>query len=275
MRKFWLFALLAAPVAAEEGVDGVFSVWDTNRDGQLTPDEIPDAAIFGKVDANKDGKITRDEVATFLNVKPDPKPPAKAGEPKPAEKKSEAAPQLEPRTLKERLDDFFRRFDADKDGKVQKKELPGASDEQWERYDRTQDGALNRREAARYVEEQLEMAKRYPRPDNFLDLFDMNRDKKVTRKEYDGPGQFFRQYDRDDDNVVTEGELAMGPDAGPMRPEDEEAMDGPTILPKQGLLERYDADKDGRITPDELKAQNVFRRLDKNSDGLLSGAEVR
>jgi len=278
MRKLWLCALLAVPAAAEDGVDNIFAVWDANRDGILTVDEIPDAAIFSKVDADNDGKITRDEVAKFLNLTPEPKKegkdaPKKKAE-KPPEKKSEAAPMVEPRTIKERVDDLFRRYDLDKDGKIQRKELPGASDEQWQRYDRTRDDALNRREATRYVEEQLEAAKRRPRPDNFMDLFDMNRDKKVTRKEYDGPGQFFRMYDADRDNVITEAELAA-PQMVNVRPEDEMDMDGPTSLPKQGLLERYDADKDGRITPEEFKAENVFRRLDKNGDGVLSGAECR
>lgn len=279
MRKIWLCALLAAPAAADE-VDNVFSVWDLNRDGTLTRDEIPDAGIFGKIDADKDGKVTREEVAAFLDRKPEPKkdgkgPEGKEGKPAaPQEKKSESVPEAEPRTIKERVDDLFRRSDVDKDGKIQRKELPGMGDEQWQRYDRTNDGALNRREATRYVEEQLEIAKRRPTVDNFLDLFDMNRDKKVTRREYDGPGQFFRQYDANRDDVVTETELAAPPMVE-MRPEEMTDMDGPTSLPKQGLLERYDANKDDRVTPDELKAENIFRRLDKNGDGILSGAELR
>jgi Ca2+-binding EF-hand superfamily protein len=282
MRKLWLCALFAAPALADE-VDNVLAVWDLDRDGTLSPDEIPDAAIFGRLDTDKDGKVTRDEIATFLRVKAEPKkdgkgPEGKEGKDakgaKPEEKKSESAPEVEPRTIKERVDDFFRRYDQDKDGKVQRKELPGASDEQWQRYDRTRDEALNRREATRYVEEQLEMAKRRPRPDNFMDLFDMNRDKKVTKKEYDGPGQFFRQYDTDKDDVITEAELAAPPMVT-VRPEDELDMDGPTALPKQGLLERYDANKDERVTPDELKAENIFRRLDRNGDGLLTGPELR
>jgi len=272
-----LLALCALAFAGDEEVDGIFSVWDANRDGVITADEIPDAAIFGKVDADKDGKVTRAEVAAFLNLKPEAKPKAGAepAKPKSEEKKSEAAPAPEPRTVKERVADFFRRFDKNKDGKVQKDELPGVGDEQWQRYDRSRDDAFNKREATRYIEDQLEAAKRNPRPDNFMELFDLDRDRKVTRREYDGPARFFRQYDRDRDRVVTEEELTMGPDRGPMRPEDDEAMDGPTPLPKQGLIERYDANDDGRITPDELKAENVFRRLDRNRDGVLTGPELR
>ena len=277
MRKLCLLALCAAAVGGDEEIDNIFRVWDADRDGVITADEIPDAAIFEKVDADGNGKVTREEVAAFLNLKPEPKreeKPAKEPPAKPPEKKSEAAPVPEPRTVKERVADFFRRFDKNQDGKVQRDELPGAGDEQWERYDRTRDGAFNRREATRYVEDQLKAAKRNPRPDNFLELFDLNRDKKVTRREYDGPSRFFREYDRDRDRVVTEAELAMGPDR-PMRADEEEAIDGPTPLPKEGLLERYDANDDGRITPDELKAENVFRRLDRNGDGVLSGPEVR
>jgi Ca2+-binding EF-hand superfamily protein len=282
MRKLWLCALLATPALAEDGVDNIFAVWDANRDGILTAEEIPDAAIFGKVDADKDGKITRDEVAVFLNIKQPGKEGKGAGgkegkdaKGKAGDKKSEAAPEIpEPRTIKERVDDMFRRLDLDFDAKIQRKELPGVGDDQWQRYERSGDDALNRREATRYVEEQLEMAKRNPRPDNFMDLFDMNRDKKVTRKEYDGPGQFFRMYDGDKNDVITEGELAM-PAMTNMKAEDEMDMDGPTAMPKQGLLERYDANKDDRITPDELKAENIFRRLDKNGDGLLTGPELR
>jgi Ca2+-binding EF-hand superfamily protein len=274
MRRLSIVLLCAAPAAAD-GVDNIFAVWDADRDGILTREEIPDAAIFGKVDADKDGKITRAEVAAFLNVRPEPPQPPAAPPKKPEEKKSEAAPELEPRTLKERIDDFFRRYDTDQDGKVRKDEFKAASEEQWQQYDRTRDGAFNRREAARFVEDQLEAAKRSPRPDNFMELFDTDRDRKVTKREYDGPGRFFREYDRNSDKVVTEAELAMGPEMAPARPEDEMAMEGPTALPKEGLLERYDENDDGRLTPDELKAENVFRRLDKNGDGNLSGGELR
>jgi len=285
MRRFGLLLVCAGAVAAQDAVDNVFSVWDMNKDGVLTADEVPDAAIFAKVDQDQDGKITREEVAAFFRVKPEPKaPPAAPPEkgktkepPKPPEKKTEEAPIQEPRTIKERVADLFRRFDRNKDRKIQRDEFQGAGDEVWKKYDRTRDDALNEREATRYVKDTLREAKRRPNVNNFFDLFDMNRDKKVTSGEYDGPGDFFRRYDHDKDHVITQEELNMGPDMGGMRPGDEEFLgDGPTREPERGLLERYDKDGDGKLTLEELnKAESVMRRLDRNGDGILSGAEVR
>jgi Ca2+-binding EF-hand superfamily protein len=58
---------------------------------------------------------------------------------------------------------------------------------------------------------------------------------------------------------------------------DKEFMaDGPTRMPKRNLLERYDANRDGKITLAELgNAESVLERLDKNGDGVLSGSETK
>ncbi|MHC4547145.1 MAG: EF-hand domain-containing protein [Planctomycetota bacterium] len=277
MRTVLLLALLGSAAAAQEAVDNVFKVWDANQDGVLTPDEIPDPAIFAKVDADQNGKITRAEVAAFFKVKPErkeaPRPRPKAG----GEKKSEAAPMREPRSVKERVADLFRRLDRNRDGKLQRVELTGVTDEGFARHDRSRNGEWSEREAMRYVREQVERAKRNPRPENFFQLFDLDRDRRVTRREYDGPAAFFRRYDHDKDRVVTEEELDAGPDAGRMQRGDRAFMaDGPTRMPRQGLLDRYDADGDGKITLEELgNAESVLKRLDRNRDGVLSGSEVR
>jgi len=283
MRMLFLLLLVAAAARAQDGaVDIVLRVWDANMDGVLSRDELPDDGIFEKVDENGDGKLTRAELAAFFEAKP--KPPAKkdgAGKkataaPEPPKKKSEVAMQ-EPRTIKERVADLFRRLDRNKDGKLQRAELAGLTDEIFSQYDRTRNGEWSRREATRWVKDSVAAAKRNPNPRNFFQLFDMNRDKKVTKQEYDGPGAFFRRYDHNKDKVITEGELAMGPDAGRMQKGDKEFMaDGPTRMPKRNLLERYDANGDGRITLAEMgNAESVLKRLDKNGDGVLTGGEVR
>ena len=192
------------------------------------------------------------------------------------ETKSDAGQRKAPRTIKERVDDFFRRFDANKDKKVQKTEFR-AGEAIFKDWDRNKDEAWSRKEATRYWTATIRNRKRNPRPDNFFELFDKNRDRKVTRKEYDGPPRFFKSYDHDKNNTVTEEELNMGPKSAmtmgdPKRIE----RDGATPLPRQTLLDRYDADKNGRITLAELKgAESILARLDKNGDGVLSGSEVR
>ncbi|MHC4973150.1 MAG: EF-hand domain-containing protein [Planctomycetota bacterium] len=272
--------LVAAVTGAQDvAVDMVLSVWDANQDGVLSKDELPDNGIFEKVDKDGDGTLTRAELAVFFRTKAEP--PAKKekrakARPAPEKKKSDVAMQ-EPRTVKERVADLFRRLDVNKDGKLQRAELTAVADEVFQQYDRTRNGEWNRREATRWVKDSVAAAKRRPNARNFFQLFDMNRDKKVTKQEYDGPGDFFRRYDHDKDKVITEGELAMGPDAGRMQRGDKEFMaDGPTRMPKRNLLERYDANGDGRVTLAELgNAESVLKRLDKNGDGVLSGSEVR
>ena len=283
MRTLAVLLLAAAAASAQDNaVDMVLRVWDANMDGVLSKDELPDDAIFQKVDKNGDGKLTRAELAAFFEAKPEP--PAKKdgarkkakGAPEPQKKKSDVAMQ-EPRTIKERVADLFRRLDRNKDGKLQRAEMAGLNDEVFSQYDRTRNGEWSRREATRWVKDSVAAAKRNPSTRNFFQLFDRNRDKKVTKQEYDGPGSFFRRFDHDKDKVITEGELAMGPDAGRMQRGDKEFMaDGPTKMPRRNLLERYDANGDGRVTLAEMgNAESVLKRLDKNGDGVLTGSEVR
>jgi len=293
MRQATGLALLTLAVAAwaeDDRAARTLAVWDTNKDGVLTADEFPDKETFRKADRDGDGKVTRDEIAIFLGLeKPPAEPGAKDGgapdKPKEAKKpdatKSDGGMAKAPRTIPERVKDFFRRFDADKNEKVERKEAAGVGEEMWVRFDRDKDGAFSVREATRYIRFTITEAKKRPTPANFFDLFDTNRDNKVTRKEYDGPTAFFRAYDHDKNKVVTLEELNRGPDAGKTDARQMEADkdfmgDGPTTAPKQGLLERYDKDEDGRITLEELNgAEALMTRLDKNGDGVLSGAEVK
>jgi len=299
MRTLGILALVAS-LAAADRIDNVFRIWDTNRDGILTSEEITDEALFKQVDADGDGRATRKEVAAYLGVKPTPKPEPKADKPKPDKgkgdtkskssgknpqreskkdpnkSKSVAQPEKMPFTVNERVADFFKRFDLNKNNRIELKEFRGGEDV-FRKNDRNRNRTLSKKEVARYIQDQLREAKKRPRPDNFFELFDKNRDKKVTRKEYDGPPRFFKSYDHNKNNTVTEQELNMGPKSAmsmgdPKRVE----RDGATPRPKKTLPDRYDTDKNGRITLAELKgAESIMARLDNNGDGVLSGAEVR
>jgi len=270
--------LLPLPALADRAGDLLASL-DRDGDGVLTRAEVADGGLFTAIDRDKDGRLTRDEIARYLEgEKPAPKEPGKEpAAPAPKESTSDGGVTKEPRSIAERLEDFFRRLDADKDGKVSAEEFP-AGEEVLREYDRTRDKALNRREAERYIRDQVREAKRRPRPDNFFQLFDLDRDQRVRRSEYDGPPEFFRDYDHDRDRVVTEEEIAMGRMSA-MRGMEEAAAapeDGPTGLPERGLLERFDKNGDKRVTLEELGgAESIFERLDRNGDGVLSGSEVR
>jgi len=209
LRTLLPLALLALPGLADK-VDDVLKVWDANKDGVLTRDEIPDAAIFAKVDKNKDGKATRAEVAAFLGIEQ----PKKKDRPKNKSGKSTTEAKIKtPRTTREHVADFFRRYDKDKNRKVTKKEVPTGQNV-FRDWDRNKDDALTRREVERYIKAELRRLRMRPNANNFFELFDFNRDKKVTRKEYTGPRDFFRRYDHDKNGAVTEKEISMGPDQG-------------------------------------------------------------
>jgi len=282
--------LAAAVLHAEDLAERTMKVWDKDRNGVLTIEEFSDEATFRKADRDGDGKVTQEEVAIFLGLKKAPAPePGKESKteekkaPAPAKKETvtDGGMQKAPFTIPERVKDFFRRFDRNEDRRVEKKEAQGIGDEMWKRFDRDDDDAFNVREATRYIRFTLEEAKKRPTRANFFELFDRNRDKRVTKAEYDGPSQFFRQYDHDRDRVVTEEELNMGPDAGrgdtkQMESDEKFMADGPTKAPQRTLLDRYDKDGDGRVTLEELNgAEALMQRLDQNGDGVLSGREAK
>lgn len=282
--------LVAGALLAEDLAERTMKAWDTDKNGVLTREELPDEATFKKADRDGDGKVTQDEVAIFLGLKKAPAA-ASAKEEKPAEKEktepakkesvSDGGMRRAPFTVSERVKDFFLRFDRNKDKRVERKEAQGIGEEMWQRFDRNDDAAFDVREATRYIRYTLEEAKKRPTRANFFELFDRNHDKKVSKAEYDGPSQFFRQYDHDRDRVVTEEELNMGPNAGrsnrrQMTSDDEFMADGPTRAPARSLLERYDKDEDGRVTLEELNgAEALMQRLDANGDGVLSGREAK
>jgi hypothetical protein len=52
------------------GLEQRFRQFDRNGDGKLTPDEVPDPALFKQMDANGDGVVTLDEARNFYANRP-------------------------------------------------------------------------------------------------------------------------------------------------------------------------------------------------------------
>ena len=106
---------------------------------------------------------------------------------------------------------------------------------------------------------------RYQMP-QFTDL-DKNKDKKISRDEWQGPSQFFDRLDANKDGFIDETEWnairqRMGGGGG-----------GPRL--GESMAKFLDADKDGKVSRDEFaKMLTLFDLLDANHDGALTQEEM-
>src|SRR5262249_53328601 len=120
--------VFVAPIFADESAAqkptgpgdnaGLFAQLDTNKDGQLTSDEVPEdkKRLFERLlrvaDKNGDGKLTSDEFTSGLQ-----EPQRKA--PEDAPRRPEGRPEGRPDPQR-----FFKRLDTNGDGKVTADEAP-------------------------------------------------------------------------------------------------------------------------------------------------------
>jgi Ca2+-binding EF-hand superfamily protein len=105
----------------------MFERMDTNGDGKITRDEIPEQAppMLERLDSNGDGAITREELSNF----------------RPGGGRGQGG-----RGQPENSDRMFERFDANGDGRITEDELPEDAPPLLQRFDRNGDGAVTRDE---------------------------------------------------------------------------------------------------------------------------------
>jgi Ca2+-binding EF-hand superfamily protein len=282
-----------------------FAGFDDNADEKLSAAEFPFEELFVILDANKDGVLTKDEIAKAVKAMDGgkaPTPPVKADKADKGDKKGPGMPgkpetpegeaflewakqrvAVDPRfNAESRRAQILAAFDRDpKDGKVQRKEYPSAdADRQFREFDMDKDGTLDEKELLVLARDQvrdLAKARKHPTRYDFLNLFDLDDDRNVTRQEYAflrGPASQFRSFDEDRDGVVTNDELYY------LNAKDRNyrgKAGRPASEPKgetATLWDLYDKDKDGRVTLEEFGGgEAVFRRLDRNRDGYLTLAD--
>lgn len=237
--------------ALEQVSEEQFGRLDRNADGILRGTEVPEG-WQERFDRNGDGAVSRGEF-TEINERP-----AKLR-------------RLHPlRDARARAADTTRTFDRNADGVIQREEYPGR-DDVFRRADRSRNGALEAGEVLALCEEQVEDIRkrlRSPARNEFLDLFDADRDRRVDQDEYDGPAAAFRKFDTDGDGTVTYDELYPEQmremrDAGP-KPE------------RLTAIAALDKDDDGRVARSEFPGSDAaWRRLDRNGDGFVTAADSR
>jgi Ca2+-binding EF-hand superfamily protein len=276
-------ALGAAASGQEAGRNSeeLFKVLDKNGDGVVKADEVGEerARFFERLvrvaDKNSDGALSREEFIAGTKTEERTAPPS-------AERPAGERP------AGERPDGrrFFERFDANKDGKVTKDEVPeefrnrlnpvferlGKNELTQEEFTRAMAQFAGRTEGGAPGGAEIEQV---------FKRADANGDGKVTLDE--APENVrpilngvFRRLMREPKDGITLDELrtAMADRRpGEGRPGEGRPADGPRPMPR--FFQLADANGDGRVTKEELgKLVEKFSELDENNDGQLDPREL-
>ncbi|MHC4225093.1 MAG: EF-hand domain-containing protein [Planctomycetota bacterium] len=161
-------------------------------------------------------------------------------------------------------DALFRRMDQDGDRRISREEwkLPA---EQFDKFDRNGDGFITADEVALLGNQGRRGG---PGPDarsgkdsaHFLQRFDSNRDGQVTRDEFPHERRF-AEIDTDGDGILSKEEI-------------EESMDRRMRESMYGFFERFDLNRDGKVTREEFTGPAAqFEAKDRNHDGVIDSSD--
>ena len=229
---------------------------DKDGDGKLTAGELVTPGADGqkgrarfnlkKSDKNGDGAIDLNELTMVLAQ---------------AQKRGQRG--RNPRMLRQAL----QRMDADKDGRITRKEWRGRK-ETFARLDADKDGAVTKQEIEKFVATMKRW--RGAGGEAIFRRWDGNKDGKITLDEWRGRKEFFARFDRNKDGVITPDEVTV------MRGRRGKGH-GPDVRSGKGsahFLQKYDKDRDGRVSKKEFPHERRFAEIDANGDGVLSKPEI-
>jgi Ca2+-binding EF-hand superfamily protein len=211
---------------------------------------------------------------------------SRAADPDEPQKKG---PALLAELLKGSAEDFIKRLDKNKDGYLTKDEVqmfPRLANN-FERFDLDRDGRLDKKEVERLLTEMRKLlgqgAGTPPKGAmvdqivaNILERMDTNKDGKISRAEARGPiAEAFDQIDTNKDGFLDKSELrrfaerraAAGLGGGPGRLG--QAANRPDF-------DAFDKNADGRLTREELQGTpfaDKFDEIDTNKDGKIDRKE--
>lgn len=286
---------------AQEG-DDLFTKLDANKDGFVALDEVPEGqkSLFerllrkaGKEDEKKLNKVL---FAAALKSEEAPKQPlGGAGPPG----RPGGGQGMNPRQI-------FDQFDANKDGKLTKDELPPRLQENFARLDSDNNGTVSPDEFGRAGGPGMLRPPGAPGngipndPQQLAGLFDRtdaNSDGKLTKDEVPEERVFMRRiFEQVGSDSLTKEQFikAMAqaggqPGAPGRRPESAPRPEGPAGAPERrpdgapaggpppggGLFATLDTDHDGQLSTSEIVAAgSALLKLDRNGDGKLTPDEV-
>jgi Ca2+-binding EF-hand superfamily protein len=105
--------------------------------------------------------------------------------------------------------------------------------------------------------------------DSLIKLLDANGDGKISREEFGKILSLFDALDKDHNGELNAEELN-----GFFRAVNEAQTQATGGVELNNLFEKYDKNKDGKITPEELGNERIFKSLDLNKDGVITREEA-
>ncbi|MDZ4784237.1 MAG: hypothetical protein SGJ19_28650, partial [Planctomycetia bacterium] len=180
-------------------------------------------------------------------------------------------------------------LDKDKNGYIEKTELPEMQQASFDGWDGNADGKVYPDELKAALQaERTPLLNRVravvtPGEHSLLAALDANRDGSLSAREIQESPERLRASDRNSDGRVTKDEIPTrisvhferGMGGGPAAPVSYGAPATEDSVEAPAWFRRMDANSDGDISPREfLGAPETFSRLDKDEDGLLSLAEA-
>lgn len=243
---------------------------DTNGDGKLEGDEIPERMKerIARLDTNNDGAIDKEELAVMAGKMKRPGGPVGAGG----------------RPIPPAMIEQLKSLDIDGDGKIPLADLPEMAQRFGKRLDKDGDGSLTVAEleaaATGRAESGLGNLDLMVGPDALFKNFDGNSDGKLSKEELSAvPNLPLAKLDTNGDGELTKEEVSEHWTKMKAKLEGYEGKKprGPSEqVGARQLFHQQDADADGRVTKEEAKGTlaEKFSTLDANGDGKLDEQEV-
>jgi Ca2+-binding EF-hand superfamily protein len=194
----------------------ILNAIDVNQDGILSAAEIADAAArIQKLDKNADGKLTREEAGLQMGLR--------GGRGRGEGGRGGEAPPAQPPTTEE-LTSTLMAFDSNRDGKLQKSEVPERMQGLFERGDTDHDGVLTRDEITKLAEANRQQAEtggqgrrgegrgrggRGPRDiDVAFNALDTDHNGEISADEMSNSLVSLKALDKNHDGQITQDEVA-------------------------------------------------------------------